>query len=142
MKIDTYQLEQWERGKFSYGQYQGEFCENISLYYGREYKKPENTGKRFRIKHPDGVFVDNGFSKALEIKYYGGTVAIPTLDRLIECSNNQLRDYDYRVLHIHTLRTTIKRERFINRLRNRSIADLVVIFFGGEPVKTMFLPRK
>ena len=130
MKIDTY------------GKYQGEFCEAISFHYAPNHKNPKNTGKERKVKYPDGIFIDNGFTHALEIKYFGGKVEIKSLDRLINSSNEQLSRYDYKVLHVHTLRTTIKRERFINRLRDRSVADLIVVFFGGEPVKTMFLPRK
>lgn len=130
MKIDTYGINQ------------GSFCENISFHYAPNYKKPIDTGKKHKIKYPDGIYIEDGFTHALEVKYFGGKVEGQILDKLIDYSNKQLEKYDYKVLHIHTLRTTIKRERFINRLRNRSVADLVVIFFGGEPVKTMFLPRK
>jgi len=125
-----------------YGTCQGDFCETISFHYAPNHRKPNKTGKEHRVKYPDGILIDNGFTHALEVKYFGGKVEGQQLDKLIDYSNKQLEKYDYRVLHIHTLRPTIKRERFINRLRNRSVADLVVIFFGGEPVKTMFLPRR
>ena len=126
----------------TYGQYQGSICESISFHYAQNFKKPEATGKEHKVKYPDGICIDSGFTKTLEIKYYGGKVEIKSLDRLIDCSNNQLDKYDYKILHIHTLRTTVERKRFINRLKARSKADLVVVFFGGEPVKTMFLPRR
>ena len=130
MKIDTYGINQ------------GSFCEAISFHYAYNHKKPTDTGKKYKIKYPDGIYIEDGFTCALEIKYFGGKVEGTMLDKLIDSSNEQLSRYDYRVLHIHTLRTIMERKRFINRLRNRSVADLIVIFFGGEPVKTMFLPKR
>lgn len=89
---------------------------------------------------PDGMYVDEGFTHALEIK------SITTLTKYnygnvrkkLKYACVQMSGFDYKVMHIHVLKIT---DRLINLIKYLAV-DLVVVFTGGEPVKTVFLPRR
>jgi hypothetical protein len=107
-----------------------------------------NTATRFvRVPQvegrpiPDGVYVDEcGFTHALEIK------SVTTLTsrnsfcvrKKLKYACKQLKGFDYTVIHIHVLKITEHLLHLVSHLE----VDLVVLFTGGEPVKTLFLPRR
>jgi hypothetical protein len=122
-----------------YTQECGVVAERISL----------NTATRFtpvprsRVQHkptPDGMYIDAGFTHALEIK------SVTTLTKYnyanvrykLKYACKQLKGFDYTVIHIHVLKITEHLLHLVSHLE----VDLVVLFTGGEPVKTLFLPRR
>lgn len=130
------------------GDNMGEYCaeagltsELISLNFAKDFVPVE----RRKTKTPDGLSIVGSFVKTLEIKsFMTRKKRLENLDVLIDSSNEQLvyKNADYRVLHIHVLESIVSKAWFLNRLKNRSKADLIVLFFGGGPIKTIFRPRK
>ena len=115
----------------------GRVAENISLNTATRFTSiPQVKGKL----RPDGVYIDEGFKHVLEVKSV--TTLTPTnyknVRRKLKHACNQMNGFDYKVLHIHVLKITGQLLNLVNNLT----ADLVVIFTGGEPVKTVFLPRR
>lgn len=122
-----------------YTQECGVVAELISLNTATRFVRvPQVNGK----PTPDGVYVDEcGFTHALEIK------SVTTLTsrnsfcvrkKLKYACLQQMKGFDYTVLHLHVLKITDLLLRMLKTLE----VDLVVIFIGGGPVKTLFLPRR
>lgn len=106
-----------------------------------------NTATRFTplptkgIVVPDGVYVEEGFTHALEIKSITTLTNKNSMNvrkKLNYACLRQMKGFDYKVLHLHVLKITDLLLRMIKNLK----VDLVVVFTGGEPVKTVFLPRR
>lgn len=108
-----------------------------------------NTATRFvRVPQvegrpiPDGAYIDEeGFTHALEIKSVTTLTsrnAMNVRKKLNYACLRQMEGFDYKVLHLHVLKITDLLLRMIKNLK----VDLVVVFTGGEPVKTVFLPRR
>lgn len=108
-----------------------------------------NTATRFvrvpQVKGrptPDGAYIaEEGFTHALEIKSVTTLTsrnAMSVRKKLKYACFQQMKGFDYRVLHLHVLKITDLLLRMIKSLK----VDLVVVFIGGEPVKTLFLPRR
>jgi len=129
-------------GDIKYNEYTqecGVVAELISLNTSTRFVRvPQVEGRPI----PDGVYIDEEeFTHALEIK------SITTLTnknsknvrkKLNYACLRQMEGFDYKVLHLHVLKITDLLLRMIKNLK----VDLVVVFTGGEPVKTVFLPRR
>ena len=116
----------------------GRVAENISLNTATRFTSiPQVKGKL----RPDGVYIDEGFRHALEVKSVTTLTNKNSMNvrkKLNYACLRQMEGFDYKVLHLHVLKITDLLLRMIKNLK----VDLVVVFTGGEPVKTVFLPRR